>query len=80
MMSYDTGDVFHDEERELLGNSDDEEFYIYCEHTKNLIDIRGCKRSYAMFFTCCGPCGLIADTVTLIPKCIFNNVKLCMKW
>ena len=77
MMSYETDTFPSDEERELLGgDSKNETLYDYCEHTKNLIDIRACKRSYLIFCTCCGPCGFITDIVTLIPKCIVNNAKL----
>ncbi len=79
MSSYHTYED-EDEERELLGDTDKEDYCLYCENTKNLIEIRGCKQSYVMFCTCCGPCGLVADIVTLIPKCIVNNAKLCMRW
>ena len=76
MMTYDT----YEDDRELLNTDASTEYYIYCENTKNLINIRDCKQSYAMLCICCGPCGLVADIVTLIPKCIVNNVKLCMRW
>lgn len=82
MMTYDTtGSYTDDEGRELIVDpNEDEAFYDYCEHTKNIIDNRSCKQSYAMICMCCGPCGLVADIVTLIPKFIFNNVKLCTRW
>lgn len=73
--------TYDEEERELLGGDEEsKDYYLYCEHTKNIIDIRACRQSYIVFCTCCGPCGLVADIVTLIPKCIVNNVKLCMRW
>ena len=73
--------TYEDEERELLVGSDkDETFYSYCEHTKNIIDTRRCTKSYFMICSCCGPCGLVMDIVTLVPKCLVNNLKLCLTW
>ena len=81
MMTYDATSSFPtEEERELLVGSHDEKYYVYCEHTKSLIDIRSCKQSYMVFCMCCGPIGFIADIVTLVPKCIVNNAKMCLKW
>ena len=72
---------YEDEERELLiGGDNDETFYHYCYHTKSVIDTRGCTKSYLTFCACCGPCGFVVDVVTLIPKCIANNLKLCLVW
>lgn len=70
-----------DEERELLiDDSSGTRFYTYFDNTKNLIQIRKCSQSYCMFLSCCGLCGFVADVVTVVPKCMANNLKLCFTW
>lgn len=76
-------DIAIDEDRELLNidNGESEsELYSYCCGTKWLLELECSTCKHQMVASCCMPFAIIADTVSVVPLMIINNIKLCIRW
>lgn len=75
-------DIDFDEDRELLNTDTESEpgLHSYCCGTKWLLSLECATCKYRTIVSCCVPFAIIADTVSVVPLMVINNIKLCIRW